>query len=424
LQKPPCKLDTQSNEELSSVFGREFLEEMLYSLFNPDNYPDNDEYIDQLLDEQYERWSEEMQKYMDQRFAYSKESWLYREWLEERAKREFVREKAWKELMEAIKSGKIKPESLSAKKVVQTFAHEVLKGLEQEGYVEIRSTYDAQRGYSYGWLDFTNLGEDVIAKKILDEVLENLEFPSLEFGEDHEGQGNTPASKVSDFDELMHHYDLIDLYETLAEAGIRNSDDILNPAYLKARIPESRFSSSNVILIDSSNSMYGPKFKGAIMASLALKRLLEEYFREDKLYIVAYDDEPLLLKEGDILRLRPQGNTDIGCALDFARELLRNEEGNKNVFLITDGEPTCSYIESMSPEENAYRAAYLAGQEMVNINIVLLDQKPELRAIAENMARLNGRSTITYVNDPLHLKDFVIKTYARIKGLNLRRLKI
>jgi len=78
----------------------------------------------------------------------------------------------------------------------------------------------------------------------------------------------------------------------------------------------------------------------------------------------------------------------------------------------------------MSPEENAYRAAYLAGQEMVNINIVLLDQKPELRAIAENMARLNGRSTITYVNDPLHLKDFVIKTYARIKGLNLRRLKI
>jgi len=420
LLKPPCKLSgDEKAENLSGIFGEKFVQDLVYSLFNPDSFSDNDDIVDQLLDELM-KWTE-VQEVLDERA--NRENMVYREWMEEKIKRETARQNAWNQLLKDIRSGKVDTNQLSPRKLAQTFSQQVLNGLEKEGYVQSRGSMELHRGYAYSLPDFTERGEDTIAKKILEEVTQNLEVPTIEYGEEKQGYGNSPSQSLVDYDEFIHHYDLIDLYETMVQSGLRKSSEIFAQPDLKARLPETKFQTSNVILIDSSNSMYGPKFKGAIMASLALKKFLEEFFREDRLHIVAYNDEPNLISGGQILKLRPQGNTDIGCALDFARLLLRNAEGNKNVFLITDGEPTCSAVDGMTPEENAYRSAYYAGREEVNINIVLLDQKPELRAIAENMAKVNGRSIITYVGDPLRLKDFVVRNYAKAKGMNIRKLK-
>jgi Ca-activated chloride channel family protein len=420
LLKPPCKLSgDEKAENLSGIFGEKFVQDLVYSLFNPDSFSDNDDIVDQLLDELM-KWTE-VQEVLDERA--NRENMVYREWMEEKIKRETARQNAWNQLLKDIRSGKVDTNQLSPRKLAQTFSQQVLNGLEKEGYVQSRGSMELHRGYAYSLPDFTERGEDTIAKKILEEVTQNLEVPTIEYGEEKQGYGNSPSQSLVDYDEFIHHYDLIDLYETMVQSGLRKSSEIFAQPDLKARLPETKFQTSNVILIDSSNSMYGPKFKGAIMASLALKKFLEEFFREDRLHIVAYNDEPNLISGGQILKLRPQGNTDIGCALDFARLLLRNAEGNKNVFLITDGEPTCSAVDGMTPEENAYRSAYYAGREEVNINIVLLDQKPELRAIAENMAKVNGRSIITYVGDPLRLKEFVVRNYAKAKGMNIRKLK-
>jgi Mg-chelatase subunit ChlD len=353
-----------------------------------------------------------MREYIAQKYGSAASGWVYQEWLEDRARREFIRESAWKELLELAKAGRIDPAAIGAREISQTFPSEVLKSLEDEGYVSARNVWDSKRStYSLGWLDFTPLGEGVIAEKILEEVFDNLELPTLEIGDDREQIGELPSGAITDFDDMQHGYDLIDLQETLVESKLSGSGDLLSPHSLKARVPESRLGSTNVILIDSSNSMYGPKFKGALMAALALKKLLTKYFRDDELYVVAYDDQPTLVKEGEVLRLRPQGNTDIGSALDFATRLLMSHEGNRNVFLITDGEPTSSCVQDLGPEESAYRAAYQAGKNSINVNVILLDQKPELRAIAEGMAKLNGRSTVTFVSDPLSLKEFIIKDY-------------
>jgi len=43
----------------------------------------------------------------------------------------------------------------------------------------------------------------------------------------------------------------------------------------KARVPNHRSSSSNVILMDILGSMYGEKYKGCVIAGLALGQLLE-----------------------------------------------------------------------------------------------------------------------------------------------------
>lgn len=428
MEKPPCRFDEQTAEDFQSYFGQEVMEELLYSLFNPEasemgEQPSSGEdELDRIIEEQMAKW-EEIREQVEQKLSVNRQNWMYREWLEEKIRREFVRRNAWQQLLEAIKQGKIDPKKLPIGKLTQIFASEVARGLEREGYLELRNFWDSQRGgYTLGWFEFTAAGERVIAKKVLEEVLENLVIPSIELGEDRRGLGVSPSDSITEYDELLHHYDLVDLYETMISACVRRSPNLFDLEDVKARLPASRFSSSNVILIDSSNSMYGPKFKGAIMAALAFKKLLEDYFRDDRLYVVAYDDEPILVGEGEILRLRPQGNTDIGYAIDFAVDLLRRCEGNKNIFLITDGEPTSSNHSELNPEENAYRAAKRAGIEEVNLNIILLDQKPELRAIADTMARLNGRSTVTYVADPLHLKEFFVKNYMASKGVGLRRL--
>ncbi|MEM0271929.1 MAG: vWA domain-containing protein [Thermoprotei archaeon] len=427
VEKPPCRFDSQSADDFTSFFGQDMVEELLYSMFNPEGMEsttqdmDNDD-LDRLIEEQMAKW-EEIREGVEQRLSVNKQNWMYRDWLEEKMKREFVRRNAWQELVEAIKQGKLDPKSIPLNKLTQMFASEIAKGLEKEGYLELRNFWDSQRGgYTLGWFEFTAAGERIIARKVLEEVLENLMIPCIEYGDEQRGLGVNPSDSIMEYDEFLHHYDLIDVYETMLSGSLRRTNTIFDAEDIKVRVPSSRYSSSNVILIDSSNSMYGPKFRGAITAALAFKRLLEEYFKDDELYVVAYDDEPVLVKEGEILRLRPQGNTDIGSAIDFAVELLKRCEGNRNIFLITDGEPTSSCYTELNPEENAYRAARRAGLEEVNLNIVLLDQKPELRAIADNMARINGRSTVTYVGDPQRLKDFFVRNYMAQRGVGVKRL--
>jgi len=109
--------------------------------------------------------------------------------------------------------------------------------------------------------------------------------------------------------------------------------------------------------------------------------------------------------------MRPHGQTDIGRALHFCMQMLSKEEGNRNIFLLTDSEWTVSYNRGQSPIENMYRAAYLAGKEKIRMNIVMLDRNPALKATCENMAKLNGYTEIVYANNPLNLKEFIIKTY-------------
>ncbi|MEM3670178.1 MAG: hypothetical protein QW767_00310 [Thermoprotei archaeon] len=427
MPKPPCKVETSDNEfSLSSIFGKEFVEDLVYNVFNPSEaeQQSNRDAVDEFLDEQASKWQDEMEQYIQEKFGVNEQNWMYRKWIEERAKREFLSDRAWQELLNAIRSGKIDVADISSSKLTKRFRSEVVRELSKEGYISsLTGGNDIRVGYSFGSPEFTPEGESVIAKKVLEEAIEEMDFPSIEFGSDDRGYGSMPSDQIVEFDESIHQYDNIDLQESLVESALHKSPDYIDLDRLKARVPASRKSSTNVILIDSSNSMYGPKFKGAVTASLALKRLLEERFGDDVLYVMAYDDEPILLNEGEILKLRPQGNTDIGRAIEAATEFLEKEEGNRNLFLITDGEPTASNREELTPEENAYKAAYEASFLRINLNIILLEQKPELRRIAERMAQLSHKSSIAVVEDPAHLKGFVIRSFAAMQGLGYGSLR-
>lgn len=400
------------------MLGQDFIDDLIYGLFNPEGIESQEEDVssfEQMIEDLMNKSSNEKKEESLQEWLGELEgNWFYRSWIRDYAKRERAREAAWQSIIEKIEKGQIDPKDLPMKQLLKNFPRRVMEHLSQEGYIDLKWEKHLMHPKVYlGHAEFTAQSERLIAKRLLEEAFANLE--KMGFGE-HEtlkiGAGVSPSNIIAEFDELQHSFDNLDLQETLVGVSFRDPEQMqLEDEDFKARIPNHRSSSSNIILMDISGSMYGDKYKGCVMAGLALGQLLEEEYKEDKLRVVAYNDEPMLVLEGQILRLRPHGQTDIGRALDFCIQLLLKEEGNRNVFLLTDSEPTVSYNRDQYPIENMYRAAYLAGKENIRMNIVMLDRNPALKAICENMAKLNGYTRIVYVDNPLNLKEFIIKTY-------------
>ncbi len=410
--KPECKLCNENVESLSSLFGRDVTEQILYGLFNPKGFSSQDHEIDinELVKSHIDRIQDEDASGLE---GYS--GWMrrYLKWYE---KLKTARKMAWEELLDKIKKGQMQPDSLSVRQMMRHFSDILAEELQKEGFLEqVSEKYVYQN--SYVFYSLTARSEKIIAKKVLEEAFLKLKRYGVGLHEIREsGWGVYPSHILREYDEYGHTYDMLDIQETLLSTASRDPREMKMERHdFKARIPLHKAKSSNIILIDKSGSMNGNKIRGAIMAALALRQLMETEFKDDILQVIAYDQTPYLLNPGDIIKLRANGWTDIGKALDLSRELLTREDENRNIFLITDSEPTVSCYPDQTPEASALRASYMLSLEDISINIIMLDRRPELRALCEEMAILNRNATAVYVDDPLNLSEFVIKSYIDMK---------
>jgi len=402
--------------------GRDTIESLLYSLLNPSYAQMRDKQrrptfnLRSLL----EKFMSEadLDDYVFKQGLYMRQyprvicSWAYDEAFR-RAK-----EKAWRELLEKLERGEVKPEEIPLQQLIEYFHEELLEALEQEGYIK-RERVSRSFSHFMHVLLFTAQGEQLIAEKVLEEAFKDLRAASLGPHESQEaGLGLTPSSTLVDFDEYKHTFDMLDLGETLVNAAIKHPESLdLTEDVLKARVPYQMSRASNVILIDKSGSMsMGCRIVGAVEAALGLRRLLEAEYKDDKLWVVAYDHNLYLLEPGEVANIWPYGWTDIGQALDYARQLLSKEEGSKNIFLITDGQPTTTTNPGQTPLQSALRASTKLREEGIRLNIIMLDNRsPSLRSLCEKMAELAGDANVAFVDNPLNLKSFIIKSYRDIK---------
>ncbi len=414
--KPPCEIcGEEKKEKLSSIFGDKFVEDLAYELFNPSTEKRIEssilrDLIERYLSEDFDEAVYDM--LLDMLSEYTSNKFSECE-LKDRARLELSRKKAWEEMISKIKCGEIPLEHINPSQLIEYFPEEVIEGLIVEGVIDENARKNLRYPRSLlTFSDFTVEGERIIAQRLLEEAFKNLKKSGVGIHiTDEEGYGIEPTNILREFDEYAHYYDLIDWQETLLNTVLRDAKEMrILPSDIKVRVPKHRSRCANVILVDISNSMYGNKFKGGLMAALALERLFQEEYKEDALHILAYNEEVYLVPAGQLLKLKPYGFTDIGCAIEAAVKILEKEEGEKNIFLITDSEPTASNKREFSPLENAFRASYLAGRAEIRLNIVMLDKKPILRTICEKMAALNGQAAVAYVDNPLNLKEFVIKT--------------
>ena len=244
------------------------------------------------------------------------------------------------------------------------------------------------------------------------------------------GRGGDPTDELKTY-EFGDPF-LLDLPDTVKNAVYRDGAHV--PVKLKAEDfsvyrTELMTQSATAILVDVSRSML---FRGCFLAAkkvtLALDSLIRSTFPKDDLYIVGFSALASQLKPQDLPRLTWNEyiyGTNMQHAFETARTLLARSRGkNKQIILITDGEPT-AHFEPGNPEpqfaypptqrtrEMTLREVLRCTREGITINTFMLARGHYLVDFVNQMSKINtGRA---FYVEPERLGEYVLVDYVTHK---------
>ena len=185
--------------------------------------------------------------------------------------------------------------------------------------------------------------------------------------------------------------------------------------------------SSTVLLLDMSRSML---LRGCSSAAkkvaMALHTLIHTKYPRDRLFVVGFAYYARQLKPESIPMLSPyefEYGTNLQHALIIARQLLgRNPGGNKEIVVITDGEPTAhiengqvefAYPPTLRTVQSTLREVGRCTREGIVINTFMLEKSRYLSEFVDLMSRIN-RGRAFYV-EPENLGEYVLVDYVNKK---------
>lgn len=177
------------------------------------------------------------------------------------------------------------------------------------------------------------------------------------------------------------------------------------------------------ILVDQSGSMNRDgKIEAAVETALALSELMRIRFPEDRLRVFAFSEEVREVEPWELPDIAvPMKYTDIRAALRAFRLAVAHEAGNKQAHLITDSAPNFEDGEFIGFERamaGVLAEARRYRMEGIVLNIVMLDEDPELREMAKAIARQNlGR---VFFTNPGDLGKTMVEDYLASKRELLR----
>ncbi len=202
-----------------------------------------------------------------------------------------------------------------------------------------------------GEIKITGKTERGIRKKSLEEIFGKLKKTKRG---DHAtfkaGQGDetNPETRPFRFGDMLEQ---IDFTESIRNAQISHGIESFQMREDDLSIRETDFKSqtSTVLMIDISHSMilYGEdRITPAKKVAMALSELITTRYPKDTLDIVVFGNDAWVVEIKDIpyLQVGPY-HTNTVAGLELAMEILRRRKNaNKQIFMITDGKPTCLKI--------------------------------------------------------------------------------
>lgn len=212
--------------------------------------------------------------------------------------------------------------------------------LRQKGYI----TEDAQTAE----IKITPKTEQGIRKRSLEEIFGKLKKSrSGEHQTFKPGQGDevSPDSRPFQFGDMIEQ---IDFTESIRNAQINHGLDqfTMQEDDLQIRETDFKTQTSTVLMIDISHSMilYGEdRITPAKKVAMALSELITTKYPKDTLDIVVFGNDawPVEIKDLPYLQVGPY-HTNTVAGLELAMDILRRRKNpNKQIFMITDGKPTC-----------------------------------------------------------------------------------
>ncbi len=215
-----------------------------------------------------------------------------------------------------------------------------IEELKEKGYIE----NDEQTG----GIKITPKTEQGIRKRSLEEIFGKLK--KTKQGDHHSfkpGQGDemNPETRPFRFGDMLEQ---IDFTTSIRNAQINHGIDSFSMQEDDLAIRETDFKAqtSTVLMIDISHSMilYGEdRITPAKKVAMALSELITTKYPKDTLDIVVFGNDawPVEIKDLPYLQVGPY-HTNTVAGLTLAMDILRRRRNpNKQIFMITDGKPTC-----------------------------------------------------------------------------------
>jgi uncharacterized protein with von Willebrand factor type A (vWA) domain len=277
-------------------------------------------------------------------------------------------------------------------------------------------------------LELTPRGSRRIGEKVLDRLFARLRRDA--FGghvrrSSTGGGERTEGSKPWVFSEPFD----LDLQRTLSNALAREENGgglmpiRLAPEDFEVHRAEDQSRAATVLLVDMSRSML---LRGCFLAAkkvaIALDTLIRTRFPRDELHIIGFAYYAREIRPEALAALSWHGyeyGTNLQHGLALARRLLsRSHAANREVVIVTDGEPTAHFqdgqIEFSYPPTRRTIVETLkevgrCTREGVTINTFMLERSRPLTEFVDRMTRLNrGRA---FYADPEQLGEYVLVDY-------------
>ena len=186
---------------------------------------------------------------------------------------------------------------------------------------------------------------------------------------------------------------------------------------------ESEVRAATVLMLDLSLSMpMRGNFLPAKKTAMALHSLIAGQYPRDYLGVVTFSERAREIRPERL----PEASweyvygTNMQHGLALARSMLAGQAGNRQVIMVTDGEPTAhltddgrplfSYPPTRETVDRTLREVRRCTREGIRINVFMLDATPHLARFVEEVTRLNGGRAFMTSNQDLGdyvLVDFV-----------------
>lgn len=281
----------------------------------------------------------------------------------------------------------------------------------------------------------TSKSEISIRKQSLEEIFGKLKRSNL-------GNHRTPFSGTGDeitsdkrnfqFGDSMEQ---IDMTGSIKNSQINNGIDdfLLTENDLEVNERDLKAITSTVLMIDISHSMilYGEdRITPAKTVAMALAELIITKYPKDTIDVIVFGNDawPIEIKDLPYLQVGPY-HTNTVAGLELAVDILRRRKTtNKQIFMITDGKPTC-----LKEGAKYYKNAFGLDRKIVNktldkaaicrrlgitVTTFMIARDPYLQQFVREFTKTNnGRA---YYSDLSGLGEFIFEDYIKNRRKRLR----
>ncbi|MBI5661022.1 MULTISPECIES: VWA domain-containing protein [Ignavibacterium] len=302
-----------------------------------------------------------------------------------------------------------------------------IEDLKKQGYIK-----EDENGFL---LIPTSKTDRTIRKKSLEEIFSKIK---KSMRGNHQtfspGIGDEPTSERREylFGDMI---DQIDITGSIKNAQINHGIDDFKLTENDLEVEERDFKAltSTVLMIDISHSMilYGEdRITPAKKVAIALSELISAKYPKDTLDVIVFGNDAWQISINEIpyLQVGPY-HTNTVAGIQLATDILRRKKtNNKQIFMITDGKPTC-LKEGVKYYKNSFGLdrkimnktldqAAVCRKLGITITTYMIARDPYLQEFVREFTKINnGRAFYSSLNG---LGDFIFEDYIRNRRKKVR----